>query len=182
MIGGVFILLAAVMAFASGGMLIVGSEIAEDIDPTGMLEDALVVCGAIEMVFGIIALMGAVMALTGKSWGLAIVGGIFGLLGVGLWGLGFIFGLIGLILVAISKDEFEGQMPMAPQQGMYPPPGQYPVQQPPPGYPPQQQPPAQPPMEQPPAQPPMEQPPAQPPMEQPPEAPPQVPPKEPDQL
>jgi hypothetical protein len=159
MIGGAFLLLSAIVGLATGAMFIIGADFAADVDPTGMAEDILTVCGVIFMIFALIALLGAIMALTGKSWGLALVGGIFGLLCVGPYGLASVFGLIGLILVAISKDEFgEG-----PQPGMYPPPAAYPPQQPP-GYPPQQQPPMAPPPEQPPMQPP-EQPPAQPPME-----------------
>lgn len=179
MIGGAFILLSAIVGMATGAMFIIGADFASDFDPTGVAEDILTVCGAIFIIFALIALVGAIMALTGKSWGLGIVGGIFGLLCIGPYGLASIFGLIGLIMVAISKDEFgEG-----PQPGMYPPPGGYPpqgypVQQPPPGqYPPQQPPPGG----QYPEQQPMAPPPQQPPMapETPPEAPPQEPPAEP---
>jgi hypothetical protein len=152
-------------------MLIVSADAAGDFDPTGFVEGAVVVCGAIFLIFSLIALMGAIMAITGKSWGLAIVGGIFGLLCIGFLGTGSLFGLIGLIIIAISKDEFGDG---APPGVMYPPPAGYPPAQPPPAYPPPGgAPPAQPPMEQPPMeQPPMEQPPAEPaPVEQPPEEP-----------
>jgi hypothetical protein len=148
-------------------MLIVSADAAGDFDPTGFVEGAVVVCGAIFLIFSLIALMGAIMAITGKSWGLAIVGGIFGLLCIGFVGTGSLFGLIGLILIAISKDEF-GEQP--PPGAMYPPPAGYPPQQAPPAYPqPEQAPPPGMPPEQPPmGQPPMEQPPAEPaPMEPP---------------
>lgn len=176
-IGGVFILLSAVIGMATGALFIVGADFASDFDPTGVAEDILTVCGAIFIVFAIIALVGAIMAFTGKSWGLALVGGIFGLFCIGPYGLASIFGLIGLIMVAISKDEFEGQ---APPQGMYPPPAGYPPQQP--GYyPPQQPPPGQYPVQQPPPgqYPPPEQPMAPPPMAPPAEVP-AEPPKEPE--
>jgi len=172
MIGAIFLILSAVFGFALAGMLIAGGDTADDLDPTGILSDALVTCGAILAVFSILTLLGAVSAFTGKSWGLALVGGIFGLLTFGPWGLGSLFGLIGLIVVAISSSEFKGHEPPPmqpyPPQG-YPPAG-YPPQQPPPGYPPQQPPPGYPPQ-----QPPMGAPPAQPPMEQPPAAPPAEP-------
>ena len=161
MIGGAFILLSAIMGMATGAMFIIGADFAEDIDPTGMAEGILTVCGIIFLIFAIIALVGAIMALTGKSWGLGIVGGIFGLLCIGPYGLASIFGLIGLIMVAISKDEF----------GEGPPPG---AAYPPPAYPPPAGAPAYPP-----AQPPPEAPPAEAPPEQPPMAPPEQPPQEP---
>ncbi len=181
-IGAIFLILSAVMGFALAGMLIVGTDSVKDVDPTGILEDALVTCGAIIAVFSILTLLGAISAFTGKSWGLALVGGIFGLLTFGFSGLGSLFGLIGLIVVAISSSEFKGHEPPPqpyPPQGYppqgYPPQG-YPPQQPPPGYPPQQPPPGQYPPQQPPmGQPPMQQPPAappaEPPMQQPPAAP-----------
>jgi hypothetical protein len=40
-----------------------------------------------------------------KMWGLALVGGIFGLLGVGFI-LGSVLGIVGLILTAISRKDF----------------------------------------------------------------------------
>lgn len=150
-------MLSAINGMALAGILIAGGSMIGGFDPTGMIEDILFVCGAIIMVFGLIALMGAIMALMGKSWGLAVLGGVFGLFTLGPFLLlGSIFGLIGLILVAMSKDEF------GPQQPPYgaPPPG-YPMGQPPMGQPPMQPPPGQPPM-QPPEQPPM-QPPQEPP-------------------
>jgi hypothetical protein len=170
LIGGVLLLIGAISGLAWGGMLIAGADFAEDADPTGIIEGALTVCGAVFLVFSIIALVGAIMAITGKSWGLGIVGGIFGLLCFGISGTGSLFSLIGLIIIAISKDEFGD----GPPPGTYAPPPAYPSAPPPgaPPYPGAEQPPAQPPMEQPPAQPPMEQPPAQPPMEQPPAEPP----------
>ena len=48
------------------------------------------------------------MCLLGEHqdyFGLAIIGAVFGMLGLGLL-IGFVFGLIGLILIAISGPEF----------------------------------------------------------------------------
>ena len=154
-LGGIFILLSAIMGLAIGGILIAGGSMIGGLDPTGFVEDILIICGVIFMVFGLIALLGAINAIMGKSWGLAILGAIFALFTIGPYLLGSIFGLIGLILIAMSKEEFGPQMP---PYGA-PPPG-YPMAQPPYGQPPMQQPP----MEQPPAQPPM-QPPQEPPQQ-----------------
>jgi hypothetical protein len=170
LIGGVFLLLSAIMGFALAAFFIIGMDWVNQFDPTGFVEDFLVVCGVMFAVFAILTLLGAVMAITGKSYGIAIVGGIFGLLTIGPYGLASIFGLIGLILVLMSKEEFEGEAPAYPPPGAYPPPApyppqQYPVQQPPPGqYPPQQPPPGQYPQQQPPpGQAPQQQPQAPPP-------------------
>ena len=133
--GGVLILISALSGFISGIAIIAGSSFMWGMDEIpGFASGAVTACGAVFIVFAVIALVGAIAAIKGTSWGLAIVGGIFAI-PTG-W---VIFGLIGLIMVAVSKDQF-GDQP--PQQGMYPPPAGYPPQQPPPGqYPPQQQPP-----------------------------------------
>ena len=120
------------------------------------------ICPVLLIIFNIIVLVGAIAAIKGTSYPLALLGGIFAVIQLDL-----IFGLVGLIMIATAKDEFNGGG--APPQGMYPPPagygyppqqpGQYPPQQ---GYPPQQPPPGQyPPPEQ--QAPPPEQPPAAPP-------------------
>lgn len=174
-IGGALLLIGAISGLAWGGLLIAGGNFFGGFDPFGFLSGALMVCGIVFLIFSLIALMGAIMAITGKSWGLAVLGGIFGLLCLGISFTGSLFGLIGLILIAISKDEFgEG-----PQPGMYPPPAGYPPQQPPP-YPPQQQPPMAPPQQQQPMAPPPEQPPMAPAPEEPPMEPPERPPEEPE--
>lgn len=102
LIGGALMIVAAAIELYYGALL-VGASTAADILPIAgdWVEDILVVCGALAIIFGIITLMGGVFAIMRKHFGLAVLGGIFSLLG---W---FIPGLIGLILVAISKDEFE---------------------------------------------------------------------------
>ncbi|MDD4307806.1 MAG: zinc ribbon domain-containing protein [Thermoplasmata archaeon] len=80
----------------------------------------LYVCGAVILIFSIIALLGGVMAVTKKSWGLAILGGIFSMFCIGPIFLSSILGLIGLILVAASREDFDGQQP--PAMYMPPPP------------------------------------------------------------
>jgi hypothetical protein len=60
-----------------------------------------VAVGLICTILPVITLVGGIMALKRRMWGLALVGGI-----LGLFSTGFIFSLIGLILVAMSKNEF----------------------------------------------------------------------------
>ena len=78
----------------------------------------LYTCAIIEIVFGVFALVGATMCFSGRSWGLALVGSIFCRLSIGLVFLGSLCGLIALILIAVSRDEFEGgSPPYQPQYG-----------------------------------------------------------------
>jgi hypothetical protein len=166
-LAAIFLILSFIFALAGAAGLLFAGEEASSLPMMGeTFETILYICGAIELIFGLLALLGAIMCFKGTGWGIALVGGIFGLLSIGMFGAGSLFGLLGLIFVAISKDEFNGgAAPVAAPPPAY--------GAPPPGYPPAQQPP----MEQPPAQPPMEQPPAQPPAEPPAEQPPAEPPQ-----
>ena len=57
--------------------------------------------------FGIMAIIGGVMAIRRRHWGIAIIGGVFGLLTFGVIFIeGSVLGLIGLIFIAISRHEF----------------------------------------------------------------------------
>ena len=101
-IGGILIIIGAIVGFATGAFLIVGASLFMPIDITGFgLSEMLAVCGIVIVVLSIIALLGGVFAIQRKAFGFAIIGGIFSIL-VG----SFIFGLIGLILVAVSRKEF----------------------------------------------------------------------------
>src|SRR3989304_5163786 len=67
----------------------------------------IVVCGAIGIIFGLIALIGGVMALQRKKWSLALIGSILGLFTIGFVVFeASILSLVALILLAISKNEF----------------------------------------------------------------------------
>lgn len=54
------------------------------------------------IVFGIIAIVGGICALTRKAWGLALAGSIFAL--IGPW---FILGILAIIFVSLGKREFK---------------------------------------------------------------------------
>jgi zinc-ribbon domain len=70
------------------------------------VQDLLSVCGALAVLFGVIAIIGGVFAIQRKHFALAIIGGLFGMAGIGFF-LGALLALIALILVAVSKEEFD---------------------------------------------------------------------------
>ena len=70
------------------------------------LADILEICGAIGIVFGAIAIIGGVFALMRKHFALAIVGAVFGLLGMG-YIIGAVLSLVALVLILMSRSEFE---------------------------------------------------------------------------
>jgi len=70
------------------------------------LETILLVCGIIGITFSVLALLGGVMAIQRKMWGLALVGSILGLFILGPYGISSLLSLIALILIAITHREF----------------------------------------------------------------------------
>ena len=102
--GGALTLVSGVLAIGQGALIAGGAGLPVSFIPG--LADALLICGAIFVIFGLLAVVGGVMGVMRKMWGLALVGGIFGLLGVGFF-LGSVLGLVGLILTAISRKHFQ---------------------------------------------------------------------------
>lgn len=119
LVGGIMILIAGIMGLVLGGILIVVadavSEGTDDLSEWGIdvagagdiLEDILLVCGAIVIILSIIVMLGGFFGVQRKHWGLAILGGVLGLFLIGPYMLASIFSLIGLILVAVSKKDFD---------------------------------------------------------------------------
>lgn len=113
LVGGIFILIAGLMGIFAGIILLTisfdnldkyGIDVA---GATDMVEDILRVCGAIWLIFGLIALLGGVFGIMRKHFALVILGGIFGLLCFGPYALGSILALVGLILVAVARKDFD---------------------------------------------------------------------------
>jgi DNA-directed RNA polymerase subunit RPC12/RpoP len=89
-IGGILIMLPGIGYLIGGAVLAAGSS--------AFLFGGGVVCGAVLLVLGILAILGGIFAIQKKNFALALIGGIFV--------VPSILGLIGLILIAVSKDEF----------------------------------------------------------------------------
>ena len=99
LVGGVLTLISGLALV--GTVDVLNDMVPVDVEGVDIFSDIVTACGAILVIFGLIGVLGGVMGMLRKSFGLAIVGGVFALVG---W---FIPALIGLILVAISKEEFE---------------------------------------------------------------------------
>lgn len=89
-VGGVLILIVGIGYLALGGVAIAGSSF--------FAFAGGVLCGAVVLVLGIIAILGGIFAIQRKNFAIALIGGIFT--------VPSILGLVGLILLAVSKDEF----------------------------------------------------------------------------
>ncbi len=101
--GGALLIVAGILGLIQWGVVVAYGSAAATIIPG--LGAIIVICGAIGIIFSLIALIGGVFAIQRKMWGLALAGGILGLFSLG-YVIGSILALVGLILVAISRKEF----------------------------------------------------------------------------
>jgi len=108
MIGGILLIVAALIGISFWAYLMaVGSALASFMPVGGgLVQTIILVCGGIEIVFGILMLLGGVMAIRRKMWALALVGAILGLFTFGWYGLSSILSLVAIIILAIAKKEF----------------------------------------------------------------------------
>jgi len=74
---------------------------------TALIQNIYLICGAIIIVLAIFTLLGGIMALKKKMWGLALTGSILGLFTIGVFFISSLLSLIALILLVLSKGEFE---------------------------------------------------------------------------
>jgi len=72
----------------------------------GSLGTIFLICGIIGITFSVFALLGGVMAVQRKMWGLALTGSILGLFIIAPYGVPSLLSLIALILIAVSHREF----------------------------------------------------------------------------
>lgn len=110
-IGGALLVVAGLMGLAVGAVLLTFDlselEAYVGID-VGLIEDFIRTCGIIMIVLSLIPVLGGLMGVLRKHWGLAVLGGVVGLLLVATpYFLGSILSLIGLVLVLVSKSDFD---------------------------------------------------------------------------
>jgi hypothetical protein len=65
------------------------------------------ICAIVIIVLALFALLGGIMSIRKKMWGLALAGSILGLFTIGPLFLSSILALIALIFIVISRDQFE---------------------------------------------------------------------------
>lgn len=120
MVAGILLIIAGVLAIMSWiQMLFIDattiesivniSEIQQmlpDITPEQIV-DLFSTCAIIGIVISIFPILGGVLALKKKLWGIALVGSIIGLFSIGMLLTSSGLSLISLILLIISRKEFE---------------------------------------------------------------------------
>ena len=111
-VGGAMLVVAGLLGLGIGAILLTIDF--SELDAYGisvgvdMLEDLLRTCGIIMVILGLITVLGGVFGVLRKHFGLAVLGGVIGLLLVATpYALGSILSLIGLVLVIVSKKDFD---------------------------------------------------------------------------
>jgi hypothetical protein len=101
--------LAIIMALAFMTMTVNDIQNYEGLNTRGWTAEEFVSflhsCGIVDLIFGVLAVIGSIFALKRTHFGLAVVGGVFAFLGFGFV-VGTLIGLIGLILVVVARREF----------------------------------------------------------------------------
>lgn len=100
MVGGILAILAGLLAFIQGIILVMGSTMFAVIG-----SGSVCFCGTLELVFGFMSMLGGRCAMKSENFTLAIVGAVLGMLAFGFI-IGFLLGLLAVIFIAMSHNEF----------------------------------------------------------------------------
>ncbi len=73
----------------------------------------------IQSIVAVVIIIGAMAAISGKSWTISLVGAIVCLLSVGILVLGSLCGLVALVLLILGKAEFEDLYYVDPGSDQY---------------------------------------------------------------
>lgn len=105
-IGGIFLIISGIIGFMMVVVLTVATGMLSMVDTVGAATTMAATCALFFAVVSFAAFFGGMMAISGKRWGMAMLGGVLGLFTLGPYFLGTIFAFIGLLMVFISKHEF----------------------------------------------------------------------------
>ncbi len=106
LLAGIFLLLGGLSNIIMGGLIFGFGDIIASL-PFGTGFGAIfMVCGAIVLIFGLFALIGAIFSFKREKWTLVLLGSILGLFGIGFYFTGSLFCLIALIIVATSRQYY----------------------------------------------------------------------------
>ena len=104
--GGALLLVAGILSIADWAMILLNPDLMAFLAFIPGATGIVLICGAIGIIFCLLAIIGGIMAILRKMWALALVGSILGLLTIGPFFMGSLLSLIALILIAISRHEF----------------------------------------------------------------------------
>jgi len=112
-IAGVLLIIAALSGFLTwSNLLAADTSMYQNVLPPDspitpqQVQSFLQTCSIIGVVFSALALIGGLMAIRRKSWGLAMIGSILGLFTIGVFFTASVFSLIALVFLLMTRREF----------------------------------------------------------------------------
>jgi hypothetical protein len=70
------------------------------------IKDLFIICGTIGFFLSVFSILGGIMSIRKRMWGLALAGGILGLFTIGPIFISSFMSLIAIVLIALSRREF----------------------------------------------------------------------------
>ncbi len=102
------ILIAGILGLISSIIIVLAArEVAQVVQPTSFAPERISGAGLVFLVLNLVVIAGGIAALRRRLWGLALAGGILGIL-VGGFIIGNLLAIVGTITVALARREFVG--------------------------------------------------------------------------
>lgn len=112
-IAGILLIIAALSGFlTSYGLFTADTSTIQSVLPPNSpitaqdIQTILKTCTIISFIFSAVALVGGLLALRKRSWGITILGSVLGLFTIGVYYTASAFSLIALVFLIMSRREF----------------------------------------------------------------------------
>ena len=104
--GGALILAGGLISMVNGFLILNASSYVPEIYGLGAFSLSPL-CGTMMLLFGLVAMLGGLMGVFRRAWGVVLAASVLCVVSVGWSFLSLVLGFIGLILVSISKEDFD---------------------------------------------------------------------------
>lgn len=104
---GILMLVASTFSFSMSNLNLPSNFTVHD------LKNLLAILGTVFIVFGVLAIIGGVLAMQRTHLPIAVIGGVFGVLAIGFF-VGALLALIGIIILIMARHEFARAPMMSP--------------------------------------------------------------------
>ena len=119
LVAGILLIIAGIISILYWVMIIVSADFfismmdisqLQQMDPSitaESIKNTLVLCGTVLVVISVFPILGGILSLKKKSWGLVVAFSIFGLFTLGMMFISTILSFVAMILLIMSRKEFQ---------------------------------------------------------------------------
>ena len=104
-VAGILMIISGIVAFYTSSRFFLAEELV--FEEYGIRVGSIGYCGVLEIIFGIVAILGGYLATAQRKFLFALIGSIVGMLSFGPLWVGSIMAFVGLLLIVIHKDDFK---------------------------------------------------------------------------